>query len=560
MSAWLLAPLLVAQGLFGPLCAPCHGEGGRGDGPAAHLMWPPPRDLVAGTFRLGDDPASIRRTVARGVALSGMPAFGALPPAELDRLVAAVIALRGERVAARPPSPAAPDLAPLRARGDLLWRTAGCVPCHGAEGEGGAPLPSTAEGWPAHRVDLRRDPLKGGDGPAALFEALTYGRPGTPMPAFASLPARDRWALVARLRALRQPAASSPGPRPLSRPPAAPRTAPDPWWPPRGADLDASPVPALAQGDAAACGRCHPAEYAAWRQSRHALAMGPGVVGQTHAGLDLTAHGCDPCHAPAPRHRAEGVGCVTCHVRDHAKAGPPTPVTRRLPAVGLRARPVDRFARSDFCLPCHNQSAAAAVDGFPLLDTWREWAASPYLPAGVQCQHCHQPDGHHGFAGAHDPEAVRRGVRLDGQVEVRGAEVEVVARLHNVAVGHHFPTTATPRGVVRVRQRGPDGPLSGTEATWAIGRTVEVRDGRWRTVADTRVPAGATAERIYRWRRHPRAVAVEADLHLYPDWLYVGIYGRLIAAAGGDAPPLEAARIAARASGFRVTAWRARLP
>lgn len=560
MSAWLLAPLLLAQGLFGPLCAPCHGEGGRGDGPAADLYWPPPRDLAAGVFRLGDDRASIRRTLERGIALSGMPSFASLPSAELDALVEAVVALRGRAGPARSPAPPMPDPPVGMDRGDAVWRSAGCGACHGAEGEGGAPIPPTAEGWPAHPVDLRRDPLKGGDTPAELFATLTYGRPGTPMPAFAALPVGDRWALVARLRALRRPAAPRIGPLPLSRPPDAPRRARDAWWPPRGADLDDAPVPALARGDAGACGRCHAREYAAWRGSRHAAAMGPGVVGQTHAGLDLTAHGCDPCHAPAPRHRADGVGCVACHVRDHAKAGPPTPVMRRMPAVGLRARPVDRLARADFCLPCHNQPAAAAVDGFPLLDTWREWAASPYLPAGVQCQHCHQPDGDHGFAGAHDAEVVRRGVRLEGAVEADGDVVQVVARVLNVAVGHHFPTTATPRAVLRIRQRGPEGPLAGTEATWALGRTVERRDGRWRTVADTRVPAGAAAERRYRWRRHPAAVAVEVDLHLFPDWLYVGVYDRLIAAAGGAAPPLEAARRAARAGGFPVTVWRARLP
>ena len=33
-------------------CTPCHGERGRGDGPAARFLDPPPRDFDRGAFRL----------------------------------------------------------------------------------------------------------------------------------------------------------------------------------------------------------------------------------------------------------------------------------------------------------------------------------------------------------------------------------------------------------------------------------------------------------------------------------------------------------------------------
>ena len=48
-SAELLA---LGQRLYDKQCAACHGSGGRGDGEAAYLLYPRPRDLVAGAFRL----------------------------------------------------------------------------------------------------------------------------------------------------------------------------------------------------------------------------------------------------------------------------------------------------------------------------------------------------------------------------------------------------------------------------------------------------------------------------------------------------------------------------
>ncbi|MEZ4435671.1 MAG: hypothetical protein R3F65_25010, partial [bacterium] len=181
-------------------------------------------------------------------------------------------------------------------------------------------------------------------------------------------------------------------------------------------------------------------------------------------------------------------------------------------------------ARSDFCLPCHNLPLSAAVDGRPLLDTWREWAQSPYLPAGVQCQHCHMPDGAHAVPGAHDPAMARRAVTLTATAALDGAHVTATATVRNTGAGHHFPTTATPRAVLRVRQLGPDGPLPGTEETWAIGRTVRHDGRRWIEDADTRIAAGAALTRRYRRPRAPAAERVEVSLHLFPDWFYTRFY------------------------------------
>lgn len=652
MLAALLIGLLAAPlpPPYPTMCAPCHGESGAGDGPAADLLWPRPTPLVGAPLPLGDDPASVRRAIVRGVPGTAMPAFGgALPPDAIEALVAAI---------AR--SPAAAEADPSAPSGDspahldpTLWRATGCAGCHGEAGAGDGPLAPTlrdANGDPADLFDLRRAPLKGGDSPAALYTTLTRGRPGTPMPAFAALSETDRRRLVAHLRALRTgsapgpedphapsgvpdtaptrtpahhdgtapltpahsgahhdpPAPTSPSPpsdppQPVTHPdthphtltpaspaaptahadtapaalhlplpaaptahpdttppalrlplpaaptahdppppalrlppPGAPPRAHDPYWRPLPLPDPGPPPPALlpplADPTPERCGTCHPAQHATWAHSRHAVAAGPGLRAQFPGAPPDFAPRCNACHAPlAPQQRdpaahARGITCAACHLRDHHKHGPPGPSAIRFPAPALAPRVEPRFARSDFCLPCHNLPLSAAVDGRPLLDTWREWAQSPYLPAGVQCQHCHMPDGAHAVPGAHDPAMARRAVTLTATAALDGAHVTATATIRNTGAGHHFPTTATPRAVLRVRQIGPDGPLVGTEETWAIGRTVRHDGRRWIEDADTRIAAGATLTRRYRRPRAPAAERLEVSLHLFPDWFYTRFY------------------------------------
>jgi mono/diheme cytochrome c family protein len=76
-------PKRVAAGRarFLAFCAPCHGEGGRGDGPAAatlrdHAGRPArPRDLRSAPLRGGDTARDLYRTLLTGLDGTPMPAF-----------------------------------------------------------------------------------------------------------------------------------------------------------------------------------------------------------------------------------------------------------------------------------------------------------------------------------------------------------------------------------------------------------------------------------------------------------------------------------------------------
>src|SRR5262249_20238696 len=133
-----------------------------------------------------------------------------------------------------------------------------------------------------------------------------------------------------------------------------------------------------------------------------------------------------------------------CHVRSWIRRGPPDagPVSPALP--GYPRITTALYERSDFCLPCHQLPPRDAVAGRPLLDTYREWLDGPYLPRGVQCQHCHMPGREHAMLGIHDPRTLRQGIELTAGAHRRGGAVTAVATIKNIGAGHYLPTTATP--------------------------------------------------------------------------------------------------------------------
>jgi mono/diheme cytochrome c family protein len=83
-------------------CAQCHGAGGHGNGPAAATLkdeWEQPiraADLTyRWTFKNGDRPEDVYRTMVGGLNGTPMPSYGAMVPEEQDRwaLVAYLLAL-----------------------------------------------------------------------------------------------------------------------------------------------------------------------------------------------------------------------------------------------------------------------------------------------------------------------------------------------------------------------------------------------------------------------------------------------------------------------------------
>lgn len=81
---WVSSPELVSHGkeLFTQQCVTCHGAEGKGNGPAAAAMNPPPRNFTAADgWKNGHKPSRIYGTLTKG--LNSMPSFASL--SEEDR-------------------------------------------------------------------------------------------------------------------------------------------------------------------------------------------------------------------------------------------------------------------------------------------------------------------------------------------------------------------------------------------------------------------------------------------------------------------------------------------
>jgi mono/diheme cytochrome c family protein len=77
-------------------CAACHGDGGKGDGPGAGVLKPPPRDHTDPVYMNTLTDKNLADVIVMGGAMKGkplMPSHPQLRGAELDGLVAHVRSL-----------------------------------------------------------------------------------------------------------------------------------------------------------------------------------------------------------------------------------------------------------------------------------------------------------------------------------------------------------------------------------------------------------------------------------------------------------------------------------
>lgn len=200
--------LARGRALYEQQCALCHGLEGDGEGPAAMVLLPRPRDLTSGVFKLAstrngvpteDDLLAVLR---RGVPGSAMPAWSWMGEPDLRSLALYV------RDLGPPVTPGevieGPDWTSLEvdlARGAELFG-ARCAECHGERGEGRPDVTRRdADGTMNHARDFTQGVLKADPSREGLARRLQVGIHGTAMPA-ADLPPSDLVSLVGFVRSL----------------------------------------------------------------------------------------------------------------------------------------------------------------------------------------------------------------------------------------------------------------------------------------------------------------------------------------------------------------------
>ncbi|MBI4592899.1 MAG: c-type cytochrome [Candidatus Rokubacteria bacterium] len=210
--------LALGQRVYDKQCAACHGVSGRGDGEAAYLLYPKPRDFTAAKYRLVSTwervPADedLFRTISRGMPGSAMPSWGHLSEEERWALVHYIKTFASSPLVVRPASdPKAegqvgagvirvPPRPPFtsQARQLALERYAdACASCHGKTGKGdGTEEQKDDLGYPTRPRDLTVGVFKGDPDPAQLYRRIVAGLPGTPMPMSDWAYGADAWHVV----------------------------------------------------------------------------------------------------------------------------------------------------------------------------------------------------------------------------------------------------------------------------------------------------------------------------------------------------------------------------
>jgi mono/diheme cytochrome c family protein len=220
------SPTLLAIGkqLYGQQCAACHGATGRGDGEAAYLLYPKPRDLVAAKYRLVSTWERVATdqdlfdTISRGMPGSSMPSWGHLTAEQRWGLVHYIKSLAEKPLEIKPqkapntdgsggqgiiqPPPALPFDSAARTRALETYKEA-CASCHGATGRGdGTEKQVDEEGFPTRPRDLTAGVFKGNHDPISLYRHIIAGIPGSPRPMSDWAWGNDAWHLVNYVRSL----------------------------------------------------------------------------------------------------------------------------------------------------------------------------------------------------------------------------------------------------------------------------------------------------------------------------------------------------------------------
>jgi mono/diheme cytochrome c family protein len=605
-----------AEALYERLCAGCHGVAGEGNGPLAGFLVVPPRDFAHQPFKwrstaTGTRPtvADVAQTIGRGVPGAMMPSFG-IALSTNDRVLLARFVMSFRQGAPGVPIAAVAvpsDDAATIARGRAVYEQLQCATCHGPELHGDGPSAATLHP-PAY--DLTRQPPRGGSDAASILRSLRTGLDGSPMPAFDGVVPNDDLAALAVWIASRIPreVASARAPNDPGESHWLDETAPNLTTPvashltdtehaAREAALWTFPLAPQGEGPPQLtpaerslapdrCARCHAQQFAQFRTTIHARAMGPGVMGQL---VDMPARdavACQTCHGPLAEQspallrsdaartpstagtmmmnpapptvananasgattianpdydaalRPQGIVCAACHLRGRERFGPPSRLASgRLAAMNYPLTTLARYERGDFCAPCHQHTPADSVAGHPILDTVGEWIRSPYFARGIQCQHCHMPDRDHTWRGAHDPDTVRQAVHIYGRAYREGEIAVATVSIENVGAGHAFPGTATPAAVMLFEWLDADGRIVGEPQRDVIQRHLTWTGTTFRQDFDTRILPGAARTSTIR-SREANAVSLRVTLSFRPDDFYEGFYRAVV----GDTHRSEAGR------------------
>ena len=212
---------------YNKYCLSCHGSGGKGDGELSYLLYPKPRDLTSGLFKIrstqpGNPPTDddLISSIKNGMPGTAMPSFNFLDIDELKDIVSYIKYL-GDIENSNALQIEIPDLISetneLLELGKSVYTEIGCNKCHGDIGKGdgsSAHILIDSWGFPSIPRDFTSGVYLGGGTPQDLYLRFAGGMDGTPMPSYGNLsellgkPKEDEnelaWSLVYYVKSLEE--------------------------------------------------------------------------------------------------------------------------------------------------------------------------------------------------------------------------------------------------------------------------------------------------------------------------------------------------------------------
>jgi cytochrome c oxidase cbb3-type subunit 2 len=179
--------------VYDKYCIGCHGEYGRGDGPAAERLITQPRDLTSGIYKFrstdsGSLPleADIYRVITRGLSGVSMPAFPLMPHRDKLAVIEYIKTFypdwdadaASRRLVAVPLAPDDLDDPARIRRGRVVYVAMQCSQCHGVDGAGtGATRTEYVDAWgnPQKAFNFTRGSLKSGNAPEDIYRTFHTG-------------------------------------------------------------------------------------------------------------------------------------------------------------------------------------------------------------------------------------------------------------------------------------------------------------------------------------------------------------------------------------------------
>lgn len=188
----------TGEALYAEYCQPCHGADGTGDGQLAYLLYPKPRDLTSGLYKLrstrdGQLPSDedIFGTIRAGMQGTSMPSFRFLGDDNIEKIVDYIKTFDPgfedeprEQIDVPEPLPFSERLVSI---GKEAYTELGCHRCHGETGAGDGPSADELTdrwGYPIYVRDFTRGFYIGGYEPENLYLRFVAGMSGTGMPSY----------------------------------------------------------------------------------------------------------------------------------------------------------------------------------------------------------------------------------------------------------------------------------------------------------------------------------------------------------------------------------------